>query len=57
MSTQSDRLREMVSELCDVESGLTPWECDFISDMYDWKGIYRVKQETAIVKIYNKVLG
>lgn len=48
--------RGMVNELCDNESGLTGWECTFISDMYDWEGEYTEKQKAKIESIYDKVI-
>ena len=55
MRTTAD-YKELVEELCDVQSGLTNWECDFVSDMLDWAGEYTQKQRATIEKIYDKVM-
>ena len=47
--------REIVEELCDETSGLTNWECDFVSDMLDWKGEYTDPQKETIQNIWDKV--
>lgn len=31
--TQHDEDRELVAELCEIESGLTEWEVDFVDDI------------------------
>jgi len=54
--TKQSELREIVSGLCDVESGLTAWECDFVSDMMDWQGPYTEKQEVCIQEIWDRVI-
>ena len=45
----------MVDDLCGVEEGLTKWECNFVSDMKDWRFDYSKKQKEFIEKIWEKV--
>lgn len=48
-------LREMVSELCEVEEGLSNWEVDFVDSVSEWSGDYTEKQSATIVKLYERV--
>jgi hypothetical protein len=52
----NDDYRELVEELCQRDSGLNSWECDFVSDMLDWQGQYTEKQRETIERIYDKVM-
>ena len=49
-------LEKMVSELLEVESGLSSWEMDFIENM-DGKRNFSEKQSDKIKAIWSKVLG
>ena len=46
-----DHYRELVYALCDVQSGLTNWEAEFVSHMHDWLGEYSDKQKAKIQAI------
>jgi hypothetical protein len=39
-----------------MESGLTNWECNFVSDMLDWKGPYTERQMDCLQQIWDRVI-
>ena len=47
-------LCNMVNALCDVMEGLTPWECDFVSSMYEWEGAYTELQINKIEQLWQR---
>lgn len=43
-----------MSELCELDEGLSPWEVTFIDDMSKWKGDYTSRQAEKIEDVYQK---
>jgi hypothetical protein len=37
-SNRQDNIRDMIDELCNLESGLSDWEVNFIDDLCNWEG-------------------
>ena len=50
-------LRELLEELCQVDEGLTSWECDFVDSVSSWEGLLTTKQGETIEKIHKKLFG
>ena len=49
-------IRDMIDELCNLESGLTNWEMDFIDSLCDWDGRFTEKQADKLEAIYEKLI-
>jgi len=54
---ENQELRELLEEVCDVESGLTVWEVDFIESLCEWEGFFTDPQAAALRKIHARVVG
>ena len=52
--TDETKDREHLKDLLDLESGLTPWEVEFIDSLDGWRGPFTTKQSELIYKIYEK---
>ena len=48
--------RNMVDELCDVETGLSAAEIQFVDSLVEWDGSYTPRQKAWLQKIYDRVL-
>ena len=56
--SEQTELEEMVSELLDLEKGLSDWEIDFLENIHEnWRGNYTEGQGAKIQKIYDAVIG
>ena len=56
--SEQTELEEMVSELLDLEKGLSDWEIDFLENIHqNWRGNYTAGQGAKIQKIYDAVIG
>ena len=53
-SEPMDNYREMVSELLDLDRGLTDWEINFLDHLHDWQGDFTPKQIETLERIYDK---
>ena len=49
-------LREMLTELCDVSDGLTPWEISFIDSLCEWDGSFTEAQATKLEDIHARLI-
>lgn len=49
-----DEFHDMVRDLCDVESGLSHWEVEFVDDVADWTGNFSDKQKQKIKDLWEK---
>ena len=49
--------RTLLDELCDVESGLSNKEIEFIDSLCDWDGCFTVPQVEWLEKIWEEHLG
>ena len=48
--------RQKVSECQEVAAKVcTEWECEFLESMTKWTGVYTLKQQEVIDRIYKKV--
>ena len=56
--TESDtkEYRKMVSELLDLESGLSDREIEFLENLNRWTSDFREKQIDWLYKIWNRVM-
>jgi hypothetical protein len=54
-SNRQDNIRDMIDELCNLESGLTDWELNFIEDLCNWDGRFTTKQADALERIYDRL--
>ena len=56
MSRRTDQkmLRGMLSDLLDVETGLSDWEVGFIENLGNWEGDFTDAQSAALEKTWNK---
>lgn len=46
---------EMLDELLDIDSGLSPWEVSFLDDLSRWNGPFTEKQIETIEKIHQRM--
>ena len=49
-------VRGMLSELLELEEGLTTWEVNFIESVNKWEGNFTQRQSETIVKIWGRLL-
>lgn len=54
---EMERLRDILDDLLDVESGLTNKEVDFIENLTHWDGCFTTSQAKYLEKIYERRLG
>ena len=48
-----EALREMIRELCEVESGLSQWEVDFVEEM-SHRDTFTARQAAKIEELFDK---
>lgn len=46
--------RDMLKDLLELDSGLSPWEVDFIESLNAWTGDFFEKQAKTLEKIYER---
>lgn len=49
--------RSEVSDLLNVEGGLSDWEVKFIESVAKWRGDFTEKQVVTIHKVWDRLLG
>ena len=49
--------RDLVDELCDVESGLSKTEIEFVDKLCDWDGCFTAPQAKWLEEIWEEHLG
>ena len=52
-----ERYKVMLSELLELEEGLSNWEVDFLESLSLWKGDFTFPQADKLEKIWTKLLG
>ncbi len=52
---EQSEYRGMLLEVCDMESGLTGWEIDFIDSLCEWKGTFTNAQAEKLQQIYDRL--
>ncbi|RKY12684.1 MAG: hypothetical protein DRP65_00565 [Planctomycetota bacterium] len=48
------QLRDMLSDLLDIEEGLSDWEIGFVESLSRWDGDFTERQATALERCWNK---
>lgn len=56
MDGNQQEYRNMVKELCELDSGLTEFEVDFIESLSHWSGNYTKKQVETLEKLWRRHL-
>ena len=47
-------LRGMLSELLNLDEGLTEWEIEFCENLHNWNGEFTERQAETLENIYRK---
>jgi hypothetical protein len=49
------QLKDLLSELLDVEEGLTSWQVDFIESLSNWDGRFTVGQAEKLQQVHRDI--